>query len=38
MLGQIMKSIASVCLCALLRLQFLVDFDEILHGGLEPEK
>ena len=40
-MGQIIKSLASVCLCvcmsSLLRSQFWVDFDETLHSRLEHE-
>ena len=42
-MGQIIRSLASVCLCvcvclsSLLRLQFWIEFDEILHGRLVPE-
>ena len=36
-MGQIMNSLASVCLCALLRLQVLFDFDEFCTVVRSPK-
>jgi len=37
-MGQIIKSLAPLCMKALLRLQYLLDSDEILRSGSGPQK